>query len=326
MVARRSKLRIALVLLLVFFFTLIITTDVFLADVNQEAADDANSVQPGEKPIIIWYHSGEQESTLSLKTALASGLITHVVVKYRSPADGPWYAERKVREAIEVVKNSDAKLIWGRDLWSRWVVKDAKVEDLFDPQYHIKQIQSLRAEAREIGADFVFLDTEPYGNSPMRPFMISSKRVFLTNEQHKKLKAVVESVVRKTGKVDFIAPAGWWGYPGHNHPSDVLANLGKIRIAENTYYDNPRQRNAIEYPYEIFGAYLKTTKKNEKSPHNPFFLVSEIFESSDLWSNKKGLYLYTTTKDSLAVAEALLDYSKTIPFRDSAKSGEPNRS
>jgi len=320
----KPNLRVTLVLLLVIFLVLTITASVFWAKVDHKAPDDSNTVEPMEKPIIIWYHSGEQADTMSLKTAFSSGLITHAIVKYRNPADGPWHAERKVREAIEVVKKSDAKLIWGRELWARWVVKDAKFADLFDPEYYIKQIQSLRAEAKEMGADLVFLDTEPYGNSPMKPYMLGENRIKLSDQQHEQLRAVIKQVVQTTGKIDFIAPAGWWGHPGHNHPWDILAELGKLRIAENTYYDNERTINALKYPYEIFGAYLNTTKKNEKYPHNPFFLASDIFEKSRLWSNRKGLYLYTTIKSSLAVAADLLAYSKTLPSRSSAESGETN--
>jgi hypothetical protein len=305
---------------LAIFFVLIITTNILWADANQNDPNDSNSIQPAEKPIIIWYHSGEQND-LSLKTALSSGLITHVIIKWRNPADGLWHAKLNVREAIKTVKKSGAKLIWGRDLWARWIVKNAKAEDLFDTQYYIKQILLLRAEAKEMGADFVFLDTEAYGNSPMIPYM--QHRIKLTDQQHEQLEQVIEKVIQTTGKIDFIAPAGWL-FPGHKHPYDVLAKLGRLRIAENTYYDNPEQTNAIKYPYEIFGVSLNTTKKHERSPHNPHFLASEIFERSQLWSGKKGVYLYTSLENSLAIAEDLVAYSKTLPFRDSAKSGEPN--
>ncbi|MFX0203236.1 MAG: hypothetical protein ACFFCW_44600, partial [Candidatus Hodarchaeota archaeon] len=135
---------------------------------DRNDTNEVTSEQSREEPIIMWYHSGEQKNTLSLKTALSSGLITHVLVKYRNPSDDTWHSKKWVREAIEIVKKSDAKLVWGRDLWARWAVKDAKFADLFDSKYYIKQIQVLRAEAKEMRADLVFLDTEPYGNSPMR--------------------------------------------------------------------------------------------------------------------------------------------------------------
>jgi hypothetical protein len=322
------KLRNILIVLSLVLVSLFVTTDIFLAKYNPKGSKSPNPTESREKPIVIWYHSGEQKNTLSLKTALSSGLITHVIIKYRNPSDDTWHSKKWVREAIEIVKKSEAKLVWGRDLWARWLVKDAKFADLFDSQYYIKQIHILRAEAKEMGADFVFLDTEPYGNSPMRPHMLikdSVKKKKLSDQQHERLKLVIKKVIQRTGKIDFIAPAGFWGYPGHNHPWDVLAELGNLRIAENTYYDNARQRNAIKYPYEIFGAYVNATKRNDTSPHNPFFLSSEIFEKSHLWSHKKGLYLYSTTRKSLEVAQDLAAYSKTLPFRDSSKSREPSR-
>lgn len=321
----RAKSHSVIILLALILFTFIITTNISRPEDNDKDPNNLKTAQAREKPMIIWFHSGEQRSTLPLRTALSSGLITHVIVMYRNPADGPWYAERRVREAIKVVKKSDAKLIWGRTLWAWYKIENSRYSDLFDPSHYIREIQNVKAEAKAIGADFTALDTEPYGNSPMRPYMISSKRVFLSNKQHEQLKLVIKKVVRTTGKIDFIFPAGWWGYPGHNHPYDILATLGKLRIAENTYYDNMRAINAIKYPYEIFGVHLNMVKKNEQNPHNTYFLPHEIFERSGLWASKKGIFIYTSSKKSLAVAKELVAYSKTLPFRDSAKSSEPNR-
>lgn len=297
---------------------------------GQTAKNEPNELNPAkakERPIIIWHRSGERTGTTALETVLSSGLITHVNVSYRSRSDGAWNSNRSIRRAIEIVKKSDAKLIWCRGLWAWYKIENARYSDLFDSNHYIREIQNVKAEAKAMGADFTALDTEPYGNSPMRPYMvISGKRTpFLSNKQHQQLKRVIRKVIQTTGKVDFIWPAGWWGYPGHNHPYDVLARLGKLRMAENTYYDNMRAINAIKYPYEIFGMYVRMSKENKDRPSIPYFLVPEIFERSQLWSNRKGVFIYTKRAESLAVAKELVAYSKTLPFRDSAKSSEPNR-
>ena len=304
-----------------------ITTRQTFGESAKNEPNELNLAKAKERPIIIWHRSGERTGTTALETVLSSGLITHVNISYRSRSDGAWNSNRSIRRAIEIVKKSDAKLIWCRGFGGCYKIENARYSDLFDSNHYIREIQNIKAEAKAMGADFTALDTEPYGNSPMRPYMVISGKLtpFLSNKQHQQLKRVIRKVIRTTGKVDFIAPAGFWGYPGHNHPYDILATLGKLRIAENTYYDNARQRNAIKYPYEIFGAYLNTTKRNDNSPHNLYFLTSEIFERSELWSNRKGVFIYTKRAESLAVAKELAAYSKTLPFRDSAKPSEPSR-
>ena len=286
---------------------------------NKVAGADRNdtngivSAQSREKPIIMWYHSGEQTSMLPLKTALSSGLITHVFINYRRRSDGPWYAERRVREAIKVVKKSDAKLVWGRTLWAWYKIENSRYSDLFDPSHYIREIQNVKAEAKAIGADFTALDAEAYGVSPIRAYLIGKNRLRLNKEQKKRLKLVIDKAIKVAGKVDFIAPAG---STNHDSPYNFIAELGKNRIAERTYYDNLRTINYLKYPYQIFGMYVKISKENKDKPHNPYFLVPEIFERSELWSNRKGVLIYSRTSESLAVAKELAAYSKTLPFQD----------
>ncbi|MHC4664335.1 MAG: hypothetical protein ACYS9T_00055 [Planctomycetota bacterium] len=287
-------------------------------------ANKADSVPSQEKPIVIWSHNSWYGSIPALETVLSSGLITHVLVGYMHrndyrPKDGP-----NIRKSIEIVKKSGAKLIWCRPLWEYYAVENSKFEDLFDSSRYIREIRNLRGEGREIGADFIAFDTESSGSSPMRRIFISNNRVILNDRDHRRLELVIEQVIKTTGKIDFILPAGYWGYPGHNHPYDVLAKLGKLRIAENTYYDNMRAINAIKYPYEIFGVHLDILKENKRNKYNTYFLPYEIFERSDLWSDKKGIFLYTNTKKSLAVAGELLAYSRSLPVMDRTKSSDSN--
>ena len=51
----------------------------------------------------------------------------------------------------------------------------------------------------------------------------------------------------------------------------------------------------------------------------PLYTVPEIFEKSQLWSAKKGLYLYSKEGESMAVAHELVKYSKSLPILDRDK-------
>ncbi len=50
-----------------------------------------------------------------------------------------------------------------------------------------------------------------------------------------------------------------------------------------------------------------------EKPNAPYFLVSDVFEKSWLWSDKKGVFLYTDRKKALAVAKELLAYANKLP-------------
>jgi hypothetical protein len=166
-------------------------------------------------------------------------------------------------------------------------------------------------------ANYVALDTEPYGNSPLTPYFKGANLKILNSQQLTALKNAVSGAIKQAGKVDFILPGGEMSdaYRPLPHPYNIIAELGNMRISEETYYDAPRFINGIQYPYEIFGMHLDTTKKNTKSPEQAYFLPNEIFERSQLWSNKKGVFLYTSSSRSNDVALQLLMYAKKLPAK-----------
>lgn len=319
----RAKSYSVIILLALIVFTLMITTNISCAGDNDKDPNNLKTAQAREKPMIIWFHSAYGNSLESLKTALSSGMISHVIVLYMHRKDRDWKANQKVRKAVEMVKNSDAKLIWCRDMWAYWAIENAKPGDLLDPNYYIQEIRHLRAEAKEMGADFVAFDTEPYGRSPMKPYLFTGKgHIKLSNKQVQQLKSIIKKTIQAVGKVDFILQAGRVYYK--DHPWEIIAELGKNRISECTYYVDEKLVKSIEYPYEIFGAHLNTTRYRAINPKRPYFLVSDIFENSHLWSAKKGLFLYSTTDRCLAVAKDLVAYAKSLPSRHSVESKEPN--
>ena len=68
------------------------------------------------QPQIIWFHSVSSNDPASLKLALSSGMVSHVLMLYmhRNDAD---FRDEKVQYATRLVKAYGAKLIWCRDLW-----------------------------------------------------------------------------------------------------------------------------------------------------------------------------------------------------------------
>lgn len=286
------------------------------ANVNQNSIGEDVSLKP---PMIIWSHNLWRSSIASLEHALSSDLIGYVAVYSRHRSEFNVKKNRKVQSVIKIVKNSGARLIWCRSLWPYYANKNIKKSDFFFTEYYVQEIKALRQEANEIKADFIALDTEPYGTSPMK-FYAKGDYV-LSSEDIRKLKLAVSQAVKQTGKVDFILPAGSLR---RNHPYQYLAELGRFRIAENTYYANDRTIKSIKYPYEIFGAFLNPERKRKENPNSPYFLASDIFEMSHLWSQKKGVLLNMKKEKAMMVAKDLVDYANNLQLKSPPKSNDSN--
>ncbi len=263
--------------------------------------------QSKKAPIIIWYHNGATNSIESLKIALSSGLVNHVMIYARHRDCLDWESMPNVLEAIQLVKDSSAKLIWSRCLWPYWDQSNIKPEYFFNVAYYLAEIELVRLEAEEMGADFVALDIEAYGHSIMK--VPISRGDWLYPSQQTVMRNTVSEVVEAVGQVDFIYPAGNARRPAA--PWNFLSKLGKNPISEDTYHNNSERLAQIWYEYKIFGAYLNTTKVREDRPELNYYLVPEIFEKVHLWAGK-GLFLYSKEGNALAVAQALLAYSKTL--------------
>lgn len=274
---------------------------------------------PGEvktKPIVIWHSRPADDGIESLKLALSSGLITHVSIGAVHRKDGRfWWKKRKepdYRKPIEIAKKYGAKTIWKRPLWPFWANKGISYETFFDVEYYIRELKILREEAKEVGADLVAIDVEGYGDSPLRAYLKNPDK-WLSKREVERLRETISKVVEKIGKVDFVWPSGWGNA---EHAYVALAGLGENRVCESTYYASEKRLRWLKQDYEIFGAYLNTTKKNKDNPKLPYFLPSEIFERSELWSHKKGIFLYPKEGNALAVAKALVDYARNLPHKD----------
>jgi hypothetical protein len=262
---------------------------------------------PVEQPAVIWFHSVSSNSLESLKQALSSQLINHVLMLYMHRNDADWRTSEKALAAIDMVKKSKAKLIWCRDLWPYYKIEGVQAEDLFDPNYYVTEVEQLRAEAEEIGADLVALDTEPYGDSPQKKYL-KNKQAY-TAGNFRTLTSTIETALKRLEKVDYILPAG---STARTHPYNLLSQLGVNRISETTYYNRSDRVARIKYPFEIYGAYVRPYRRNAEHALLPFYLVMDVFEQSQIWSHKKGVMLYTDGKHCERTALALAQYGQYV--------------
>jgi hypothetical protein len=285
--------------------------------INDTTAQDANSGSPVtdpnetssppvKQPTIIWFHSISSHSPESLRTALSSGLISHVMLLYMHRNDANWQDE-KAQEAIALVKASSARLIWCRDLWPYYKNKTLSADAIYDPNYYVHEIFHLRNEALAMEADAVALDCEPYGESVFKP--VFKERVARSRVDLVVLRQAVTQAVTQVGKVNYILPGG---STSERHPYNVVCLLGENRICESTYYNRPERLARVTYPYDIFGAYLRPFATNRERPLLPYFTPMDLFTHSELWSHKKGLFLYSDGRNSLATAKSLVQYVEQL--------------
>jgi len=284
-----------------------------------QTAQKTEVPQPNDPPIIIWYHHVYKDRPIALRTALYSGLITHAMIKDVHRKDIHYKNDADVLEALKIAKSFDVKLIWSRPLWPGYGIEQSSTEDLFDPNYYIQEIKILRAEANEVGVDFVALDTEAYAHAPVGKYL--RHKHGLNTKQREKLKLTIGKVIKAVGKVDFVYPGG---SIYSQHPANTLGRLGKYRISGYFYYGNEERRKSMRFPYHIVGIHVNTTRENKKHQQLPYYYVSEVFTQSHLWSGKKGVFIYPHDRKGLAIAKELVAYSRKLPFKASQQQKRPD--
>lgn len=264
---------------------------------------------PVQSPEIIWFHSVSSNSLASLDKALASGLISHVMVLYMHRHDAD-VMDDKVQQVIKLVRARGARFIWCRDLWPYYKNESCEASQIYEADYYVHEIFHLRKEGALLNADAIALDCEPYGESVFKPVFKDPAirgRVDLA-----RLEEVVIEAVDKIGQVDYILPAGSTEL---RHPLNKVSRLGKTRISESTYYNLESRLRRVKYPYEIFGAYMRKTHVHPEHPLLPFFTADALFTHSEVWSDKKGVFLYTDGPHSMEAAESLYEYAQRIRSR-----------
>lgn len=268
--------------------------------------------------MVLWFFHTDRDTQRSLQEALESHLISHVILYTSNRWTGVILEDpenrKKLSWAIQTCKEQGVKTIFVRNLWPTHSGPNLDSEIVFSQNYYIQEIKQLRLEGKQWGTDYVGLDLEAYGgkSSPVGNYLRWTSNYKPTTGQKERLGNVISDVIQKTGQVDFLYPAG---SIRSYHFYNIIARLGNNRIAESSYYDNNDYRE-IRYPYEIFGVYVNVHSGNPQSPHKPYYTVDSVFEKSQRWSLKKGVFIYPREKKAAAVARELNRFSNNLPLVD----------
>jgi len=258
-----------------------------------------------DRPMIIWFHDIET-GTEALRLALSSGIFSHVLLEGVSELDKPdYFVKPKFREALRVLhKYKNVKFIWCRWLYPGHKFDHFKLKDAFEVEYYTKTIRCLKQERKLLEADLIAFDAEPYVKCPLKTF--PNRRI--SESQFNMMRNTIMAAVEAEGKVDFVLPAPFI-FPGHlKHLYAATSEVGETVIAEHTYRDVPKMRNDKRRPYDVFGAYVSMSKEDLKNPKKPYFTPREILERQELWSHKRGLFIYPgNAENAISVA---LEFSK----------------
>jgi hypothetical protein len=270
-----------------------------MADATQKPARRTGLAKPAQ--MVLWCYIGRLDSPQSLRTAISSGLITHVVFALGNRQTSDTLNWDSTQEALQIARDARVRIILTRFVWpSAPGILDT--EHMFTPDHYVREIQEVRREAKEIGADFTGFDMEPYGDTPLADYI---KGYGATEGDLDNLNTVMDRVIAQAGKVDFLYPAGSFQ---PESPYNILSRLGTYRITQSTYYNIDRAIRNVPHPYEIFAAYVNTTTVNTRQPTHPYFLIHEVFENSHYWSNREGILLYHKEDRADEVARALSEY------------------
>ena len=276
---------------------------------SQSRATGPSSAQ-APPSTVIWWYTVTRPSLESLRTALSSGLVTHALIKGMHRYD-MHLSDRRITDAVAVVREfKDVKLIWSRNTWPYTRIRDVTARALTDPEYYEREIRELKKESKTLRADFTALDTEPYGDAPVKP-VLRGKNIDYAR-LWPRLSEAVRKATEKAGQVDYVYPSGT---RAKQHPYIALAGLGKQRLAEITYYDNPYVFRTINFPYDIPGFYVNTHREREGRPASPFFRLEQVFLRRELWESKDAIWIYQAG-ELPELARELVEYARKIGIKE----------
>ncbi len=261
-------------------------------------------------PMVIWYHLWRFDLDI-LADVLASGVVTHVMIDGGDRL-GAYNEEASVKEAITMCQAKGVYTIWSMNLWNHFNDLPS-LADTVDPNAYIAAMQQINAEADALGADFSAMDCEAYLGVPFDKLFED----VLTQAHFDAMNTAITTAASQV-QVDFVYPAGAPYAP--LFVNNVYRPLGRKRIAESTYYDSPFKICRIDFPFDIFGAYIQPTTERPFKAENPFFLPQDVLSRRYYWSkadgalgNTNGIWLYTGTfeADARATAKLLLEFANT---------------
>ncbi len=233
---------------------------------------------PPEPPAVIWFHSRLLDPGILWEVA-RSGVVTHVMIdggdRVVQAFDDPI-----VLEAIEICRSADLKVIWSRFLWNNFE-QFQTMEDTWDPEFYASAIAQIQEEAALLGADFSAIDCEAYGNSPLDDYLADD----LPPDNFELMGAAIVEAAEQ-GQVDFVYPTGSHGRPWH--ANNLYPPLGRVRIAESTFWDLPYKNCRITYSFDVFGAYVQPSTIRAAVGLAPYFLPYDILQRRFHWSAADG--------------------------------------
>lgn len=312
------------ILLLFLLLAAVSCADPNSTDPNLAASAAAPASAPS-RPLVIWNFHIDRDSRQSLQDALDSDLLSHVSIYISNRWTGVLLDKtenlRKLRWAIETCREHGVQSILVRNLWPTRPVGELDESILFDPNYYIGEIRRLREEQEKWQADCAGLDIESYGGerAPVGKYLQWGPNYKPSDQEQERMDRVVSAVIEAVGQVDFLYPAGSLR-PYHFY--NRIARLGRVRIAESTYYDN-QDYAKVQYPYEVFGVYVDLRPENPRSPRKPFYTVGEVFGKAHRWSSRQGVFFYPREGRAEPVAEALKEYRLRLPRAEESEGGMP---
>lgn len=262
-----------------------------------------------EAPGVIWGHDPRHNPAI-LHEIIKPGIVTHVLL-YGGDRVVHAFDDPNVMEAIAICRSAGLKVIWSRFLWNNWG-NFQTLDDTVDPQFYASAVEQVRIEADALGADFTAMDCEAYSNAPLDDYLANQ----LAPDDFEAMGAAIQQAAN-LGQVDYVFPSGSHGRP--LHPNHLYGRLGHVRMAESTYWDVPHKNCRITYPYDVFGAFVRTTTERPANGLAPYFLPYEVLRRRYLWSRMdgapgtvNGLFLYAGGQaNALEVAAMMAAFFET---------------
>ena len=258
---------------------------------------------PDDAPAVIWGHDPRHDPAI-LHEILKPGMVTHVLL-YGGDRVVHAFDDPNVMETIAICRSAGLKVIWSRFLWNNWG-NFQTLDDTVDPPFYATAVEQVRTEADALGADFTAMDCEAYSNALLDDYLANQ----IAPDEFEAMGAAIRQAAI-LGQVDYVFPSGAHGRPLHaNH---LYGPLGRIRIAESTYWDVPNKNCRITYPYDVFGAFVRTTTERPAYGLAPYFLPYDILRRRYLWSRMdgapetvNGLFLYGGDQTSALEVAAMM--------------------
>lgn len=251
----------------------------------------------------IWAFHGRDGHPAAVRTALKTGLFSHVAIfaGYANDPNSDTIWTDNVRETIHIAKQHGASLILFRLFFPPGT---ATVDHLTDSDFMAARIRLLRAEADRLGIEFIGFEMEAW-NSLLADYMNGST---FTAPDFDLLTQAVQRATNQEGFVDYVTPAGRAARKvnGKNvmewHPYGALRNAGFRRICQQTYFDRPSVLDSITADHEVAGLFLSVRKENWEAVDKRYFTAVDVLDRRrEVWQGK-GVFVWPKAKEDMETA------------------------